>query len=293
MAPRTRRRTIRLLALLSFVVLLVPAAAAVARRAPTSFESRFRREVGTPAPERSAPALVTEAELVRLPPAVRAYVRYTGAVGRPRVTSFRARFRGRLRAKPDGAFMPFEAEQENRFAPSSRLFLLRSRLFGIPFVALHRYVGSTATMEVSVAELIPIVDARGPEMNRSETVTLLNDICVFAPSNFVDPAVVFEELAPLTVKATFENAGQRVSAVLHFDDEGKLVNFHSDDRYQSADGKTYRLYRWSTPLSNYRDFGGVRVASHGEASWRMPDGELVYGIFDLVELRYNESGARR
>jgi hypothetical protein len=292
MARRATRRGLRLaLALILFAIVLVPATVFVARRAPSSFESRFRREVGAPAV--AAPALITEAELARLPPAVRTYVRYTGAVGKPRVTSVRAKFTGHIRSKPDGAFMPFEAEQENRFAPASRRFLLRAHLFGVPFVALHRYVGSAATMEVEIADLFPIVDARGPEMDQSETVTLLNDLCVLAPANLVDPAISYEELTPRTVKAWFENAGHRVSAVLVFDDEGKLVNFHSDDRYQSADGKTYRPYRWSTPLSAYRDFGGVRVASHGEASWRMPDGELVYGIFDLVSLGYNGSEARR
>jgi hypothetical protein len=143
---------------------------------------------------------------------------------------------------------------------------------------------------VKVADLLQIVDARGPEMDQSETVTLLNDLCVYGPAQLPFAPIAWKELSPSSVEASFENAGHRVAAVLHFDTQGRLVNFHSDDRYQSADGKTYRLYRWSTPLSRYRDFGGVRVASYGEASWHMPDGDLVYGRFELLALEYNGGG---
>jgi hypothetical protein len=55
----------------------------------------------------------------------------------------------------------------------------------------------------------------------------------------------------------------------------------------SADGKTYASYRWSTPLSDYRDFHGRRVATKGEAIWHMPEGEYSYIKFDLKDVAYN------
>jgi hypothetical protein len=74
---------------------------------------------------------------------------------------------------------------------------------------------------------------------------------------------------------------------LLFDAEGKLTSFYSDDRYLSADGKAFTRYRWTTPLSDYRDFGGMKLAKHGVASWRLPNGELEYGRFELERIRYN------
>ena len=44
---------------------------------------------------------------------------------------------------------------------------------------------------------------------------------------------------------------------------------------------------WSTPVSDYREFGRVRVATKGEAVWSLPAGPFVYGRFEIVELRYN------
>jgi hypothetical protein len=88
------------------------------------------------------------------------------------------------------------------------------------------------------------------------------------------------------VKGTFSNAGQTISAVLTFDQAGDLVGFVSSDRFQS-DGKTHRLFPWSTPVRDFRDFGGVRLAGAGEARWREPAGEWAYGQFQLQRIAYN------
>ena len=77
---------------------------------------------------------------------------------------------------------------------------------------------------------------------------------------------------------------------IFFDADGDLVDFLSHDRDQSADGVTYRNLPWSPPVRDYRDFGGVRVAAHGDAVWHEPEGEFVYARFDLDELRVNVGG---
>jgi hypothetical protein len=38
----------------------------------------------------------------------------------------------------------------------------------------------------------------------------------------------------------------------------------SQDRYLSMDGKTYLNYPWSTPVREYRDFDGRRIAAVGD-----------------------------
>ncbi|HWP04808.1 MAG TPA: DUF6544 family protein [Polyangiaceae bacterium] len=270
-----------------FVALLVPAAYTLAERRSSSLGSRFHHDVAQALTSVRPTPLVTEADLVNLPAPVAGYLRYANVVGKPRVTSLRAHFHGQIRAKPEGDWLDFRAEQHNFYAPRARYFYIESSMFGLPFKAYHRYANGAATMEVRVASLLDVVDARGPEMNVSETVTMLNDMCVLAPATLIDPSIVWQTLDSRSVRATFENAGNTVSAVLLFDEAGALASFYSDDRYQTADGKAYHRYRWSTPLGDYRDFGGVRLAAHGVASWRMPDGELEYGRFELESIDYN------
>ena len=44
---------------------------------------------------------------------------------------------------------------------------------------------------------------------------------------------------------------------------------------------------WSTPVREYKDFGGRRLPSYGEAVWHTPEGEFRYGQFTTVEIAYN------
>lgn len=268
------------------VVLLVPLVVAMLDRAPWGFRASYEREVERGTARRAETALLTEQDMAALPALVQRYLRVAGVVGKPRVASFRARFQGQIKSRPDAGYMGFTAVQTSFFDEPTRLFLIEASLRGVPFAALHTYVGPSATMKVKVASLVTVVDAKGPEMNRSETVTMLNDMCFLAPATLVDPHIGWEELGPLSVQATFTNAGNTVSATLFFNEAGELVNFHSDDRYLSADGVEYSKYRWVTPLHDYRDYGGVRLASRGEALWEMPDGPLEYGRFELVEIEY-------
>ena len=196
--------------------------------------------------------------------------------------------------KPDGRWMEIHAEQHEFFDDPARLFYIRSTLYGIPFEGLHLYIGPNATMRVRVASLLDVVDARGPEMNRGETVTMFNDMCVLAPGSLVDAKVVWEAIDECTVAGRFTNAGNTVRAELSFDRDGDLVGFVSNDRFQSSDGKTYRRFPWSTPVCDYRDFGGVRLPARGEAIWREPAGDFTYARFVLESIDYNvESGRLR
>jgi hypothetical protein len=94
-------------------------------------------------------------------------------------------------------------------------------------------------------------------------------------------------LGALTVRATWTNAGNTISAVVSFDNTGALVNFVSDDRSRTTDGKTYQQLRWSTPVSDWRDFDRRKLPVKGEAIWTLPGGEFAYGRFELLEAQYN------
>ena len=277
--------------LAAFLVLLAPAVVAALARAPWSFRSLYDREVAARLrlPSRP-PSPVSEADLEHLPPAVRRYLFFVGAVGRPRVRNFRLRFRGALRNGPGSAWMSMVADQQTFVDPPARFFLVEASMFGVPFTAFHRYAGPDATFRVRVASLRTIVDARGPEMNRSETVTLLNDMCLLAPATLIDRRIVWEELGQREVRATWTNAASTVSAVLTFADSGALLDFVSEDRSRTADGRTFERLPWSTPVGEWRVFDGRKLPARAEAIWGHPDGAFAYGRFEVLEVEYNVEG---
>jgi hypothetical protein len=275
-------------------IVLVPLLVSLLDMRATSLRSLFEAEVHATTAHRSAHASapITDSDLDSLPALVQTYLRRAGVVGKPRVRSLHAVFRARMRTSATSPWMSATVEQYNFFEPGapSRLFFMEASRTGIPFVAFHRYVGDAATMRVRIAGLIPVVDAHGPQMTQGETVTLFNDMCFLAPAALVDANVAWQVTGDRAVVGTYSNAGKTIAAELTFDAAGDLVGFVSGDRYQS-DGKTYRLLPWSTPLGEFRDFGGARLPGYGEARWREPAGEWTYGKFWLERIVYN--GAAR
>lgn len=275
------------LLLLALVVVLIA-------RGASSLSSAFTAEIARSAAAPDRPRrVVQEADLAALPPPVAAWLRFSGAVGRPSPGALRMRFRGSMRRGPEQGWMPVTGEQVSFFEPPTRLFYIRSKMFGLPFDGLHVYRDGAASMRIRLAGLLNVVDAKGPQMDQSETVTLLNDLCFMAPARLLDPSLAWTPVDARTAIATYTNGGHTVSATLSFDERGALVNFVSDDRYLSADGKHYERLRWTTPIQEHREFGGLRLPALAEARWTAPDGEYAYARFELLEIAYVDGAALR
>jgi hypothetical protein len=269
-------------------LLLVAVAWAFVSAGPFSLRARFEREVTRGLARSWTQPAVRDADLTPLPAPVQRYLRYVGVVGHPRVRSFRVRFAGRIRSGPTAAWMPLRAAQYSFVDVPTRLFSLQARMFGLPVEGLHAYVDGEASMVVKLLAVLPVARGSGPAFTAAETVTLLNDMCVIAPATLIDPAIRWETLDETQVRATFSASGHTVAATLRFAEDGRLVDFFSDDRPAlGADGVTLHAQRWSTPLSAYRAFGPYRLASRGEARYRAPEGDYTYGEFELDGIEYN------
>ena len=236
-------------------------------------------------------------DLAHLPEAVRRYVVASGFVGAPKVAGFRVVSRGRIRASPDDPWMPFMAEQQNTLDPPSRIFHMRARRAGLPVDVLHVYRDGRATMRARVLSLVPVVDERGPEMDRAETVTLFNDLALMAPGGLAHADVLWETAGEGRVRGRFSAGSETVSALLLFDDDGELVDFVSDDRFAAVDGELL-AWTWSTPVGSRQEVDAagrrVRVVHRGDGRWH-PDGGAPYTYLELevVELELLRATGQR
>ena len=232
---------------------------------------------------------ITESDLEPLPLQIKRYLQYVGVTaGQNRVKNFRASFKGVMRKSIDTPWMKFTSEQTSFFDIPSRFYYLRASLFGLPFQAVETYVGSEASMQVKIDSLFRVMDAVGPELNQSETVTLFNDMCFLAPATLISPNIQWQVIDLNRVRATFTNAGNSISAELVFNDLGQLINFTSDDRYRTTFGKTFKKLHWSTPIREYQHFGAYRIGSRGEARWQLPgENDFAYIRLELLKIEYN------
>ena len=275
------------------LVLLMPLTAAALEARPESYTNRYTAAVREGLSRYAEMPQVTESDLSDLPVPVRKYLRITGAVGRPRVHNFRAVFTGDFRNGLESPWMAFRSEQYNFFDQPTRFFLMKAAMYGLAVEGLHLFRDDGATMQIKLASLFQMVDAKGVEMNQGETVTLFNDMCLLAPAALIDrERIQWESDGLLAARAKFTHMGSTIGARLSFNQAGELTDFVSSDRFLSADGKTFKSYPWSTPVRSYRDLGGRRVASYGEAVWHTPAGEFTYGKFNLAEIEYNLGGVR-
>ena len=100
------------------LVLLVAVGYGYASQGPTSYRAEYRHRVETALAGRLTGAIVTQADLARLPESVAAYLRQAGTVGQSRVTNFHAHVHGRIRGGATKPWMTFTGEQVNTTGPS-------------------------------------------------------------------------------------------------------------------------------------------------------------------------------
>jgi hypothetical protein len=273
------------------IILILAAGLGFAAEGPSSFHAQYRERADQALTQVESPSpLLRESDLDGLPRPLADYILRSGAVGRPRVVSFRAEFHGRIRSGPDAAWMPFTGQQVNTYGPRARrIFLMDATRSGLPVTVLHVFVNTAAAMRVKLLSLFTVVNASGPEMDRGETVTVFNDLVVMAPGAIVGAPARWTAIDARHVRGDFTDGNQTVSAVLTFNAEHDLVDFTSDDRTRaSADGKSFTAERWSTPLSGQHDAHGRRVIALGRGVWGTgPDGSYTYLEFHLDAIQFN------
>lgn len=244
-----------------------------------AFETRRAEASALPLPDE---VILTEDIIAHLPLPVRRYIALTGSIGRPIVTEITLRFEGTMYDAPGAPGMSGPVIQYERFDTPTRLFLMSARMKGAPVTVLHDFDRDAARMRVRLAGLLNVVDIGGPELTRTETVTILNDLAFFAPSRLADPRLRWTEIDERRAGVAFTLGSNTVSAELIFDEAGELVDFASEDRGMLEKDGSLTILRWTTPLGDYREFGGWRLASEGDAIWHRPEGAFTYGHLRLT-----------
>jgi hypothetical protein len=166
------------------------------------------------------------------------------------------------------------------------LFFMKAKMFGITIPGCHRYEHQKAMMNIKLFGLFDIVKIQNKEITKGETVTILNDMCLMAPATLLSRQLEWEAIDSLTAKVIFTNGAITVSAVLYFNKNGQLIDFISNDRY---DTNSQQTFPFSTPVSEYQPMYGMNLISYGEAIWHYNDTPFVYGKFNVKEIEYNRS----
>lgn len=229
-------------------------------------------------------SLLTEMDIQHLPEPVKKYLSYTGCIGKPKVNNFKIAFVGKIRKNEQSAWMPFTSEQYNFMGNPTRLFFMKAVMKSLPVAGYHVYKNGYAYMDIRLLSLFKVQYQDGEEMDKAETVTFFNDMCCMAPATLIDKRISWQVTGENIVKATFTNNGITITADLFFNEVGELVNFKSNDRYNTEAGKKLP---WATPLKDYKEVNGYKLAGYAETIYTYPDRDLTYGTFEVSSVKYN------
>ena len=241
------------------------------------FEEQFKRDAKALLEEyRNLPDQpIAESDLLRLPLPVQRYLRLSGAEESSKVNIFSIRLSGEMRQRKKAGFS-FTSLQYNSIRRPVRLFFMKGKMFGITVPGYHKYVDGKAVMDIRLFGLFKVVYFDGPVLDRTETVTWLNDICMMAPLALTDERFKWKPIDDTTANVQVTVGPNTVSAELYFNKEGMLENFISMDRTEVNEMKQLPF---STPVTQWFNDGDVVRFKQGEGVWHYPEGAFSYGTF--------------
>jgi len=226
-------------------------------------------------------------DIEKLPEPIQRYLNYVGVVGSEKVKNFRVTLEGNMKMERGADFLPYTAEQTTFQNQGIRLFYMDVIMKKMKISGLHHFNEDDARMKIKVLDVFTVVDEEGEKMRQAETVTFFNDMVVFAPQTLIYADIQWEVIDDFNVKAAFTHRGVTVHARLIFDEEGRIINFISNDRLALEKDGVSNNIPWSTPISKYHTVNGLNLPQYGEAIWHYEDGDFTYITLNVRDINYN------
>jgi Family of unknown function (DUF6544) len=219
----------------------------------------------------------------RLPPLIRAFAER--AVAGRSVLPAAVRFdqAAEMKLTPDAGWTPVSAHQTVGVGAPAFVWDARARMAPLIGVrVIDAYVGGTGRLKVRLLGSIPMSEATGPEVSRSELFRYLAELPWAPYAMLGNPALRWRQVDASTVEVSSETAdGQTASVRIIFDEAGDIIAAEAGDRPREANGR-FIPTRWRGDFSDYKDFGGVRLPSHAEVAWMLETGPHVYFRGDIL-----------
>jgi len=228
--------------------------------------------------------LITQAEIQNLPQPVQRFLEYSGVIGTPRITQATIEQTGFFKIAPDKPWVPFTATQVCNIPEASFEWKVRMKMAPLMIVkGKDALKGGCGSMKIKLFGLIPLVNAKGPEIDQGAMTRYLGETIWF-PQAFLDDHIRWEAIDSVSAKAIFTIAEKSVEGIFHFDVLGPVTSF-TCDRYAS-EGKELVLTPWQCPVDEYKVFNGIQIAAKARAIWDRPESEYTYIKLEVTRVDY-------
>lgn len=255
-----------------------------------SFDRMVKKELNSFLPENRIEKRIVTPEMVdELPPVVQRWLNRSNIIGKEIIQIAHLKQRGEMKTKPEGSWMSVDSEQYIIAKPPA--FIWVANVKAAPFLHLSgrdKYESGRGHMLIKLYSLIPVVDARGKEIDQGALLRYLGEI-VWLPSAALSDYNTWEEIDPTTAKATMSYGGITASGIFKFDENGDFVSFKADRYYYRKEGSTLEKWLITANGKNYREFEGIRVPVNLSVTWKFETGDFTWYRLEITEIKYNKS----
>jgi uncharacterized protein DUF6544 len=254
------------------------------RRAHRRFVAEAMRERVSAG--RQPAEVVTENDLRDLPEPLARFIRFSGAIGRPRISSVRLVHGGRF--KP-GIGRPWMRVRGEYFITTPRpSFSWWGRIGpmpGLSVVAVDSYAGGRGRMLVRALSAFRLVDDRSANVSQSAFGRCVAELTM-APTFFLDRRYVSAvQSGDNQVRCTVRDGVFQSDADLHVNRDGSLDRVVVMRLFDRGGGKA-TLERFTGKSSDWKDAGGRMLASRMDGFWNLAEGDLHYVSFEMEHAEY-------
>jgi len=226
-------------------------------------------------------------EAAPLPPIVeRALARALGGQPPPEGLAVLAQ-RAAIRGKPGEPWRELTAAQALSADPPGFVWSAAVPLLpGLNVYATDALIAGEGSLTVSLAGLVTIARATGPEMTSGELHRFLAET-VWLPQVWRTAHLIrWEAAGPRRARATLSTAGTTVSGVFEFDAQGRPLAYETEARAREVDGR-YEPTPFRGTFAGHRRLGGVEIPTEVRVFWLLPEGPFEYfrGTVESLEFR--------
>ena len=230
------------------------------------------------------PSAVPQPGLAALPPPVARYHQLAVA-GRAPVHTLRLHHGGAFRLSPTAKALPIQGTQLFTADPPGFVWTGRIRMFpGVWIDARDMTVAGEGSMRVLLDDTVPLVDARGPELDQGSALRLLAEMAWYPTSLFDARTVTWSAIDGDHACATLRLGDRQVSGIFEFGSDGLPLGMTAK-RFKDK-GK---LLPWAGIYRDWRTVSGMRVPFEAEVSWQLDTERYTYAHWFVDSMEYDET----
>ncbi|WP_290062746.1 DUF6544 family protein [Paraclostridium bifermentans] len=224
-------------------------------------------------------SIITEDDLKVLPEVIQKYFIKNGYVGIESASIIKFDFKdvefsmgvNKPNVKIDYAVYDFVKEP-------TRVALIDSKMFGIPFQGIDICKDGKATMKGILAKNITLFNTKFDIIDSSYLAE-----CMMHPSLALQENITYKQIDDYSVEATIRKNGRKTTGIFYFNENYEMTHF-IDEKRLSSDTNTYE--KWSAVTSDYKLVNGVNRPTKFQAVWNFSEGDLVYFDSKNMKIRY-------